>query len=303
MQQQQKKCNITARVFNLAPLLEGLQRSDQNDDNDGHDGDGHSEKKRKPLQQQQEDGDMNSSEVESTTNLGATDKYKVIKRHYRDFSRGEDGDKGYVEADHIPPLESLRRAPEQQEFQSLRDINPNLYNMVLSLRDDKHGDNLPTVQVLTHHHRDALSTGASRVSTEVRLLLARRIARGQVQPMLKQAFIIAHPYASQQIRNDAGVGSRQWLERLSISEDRTVRIYTRAFHSLLRIYSNMGIISAEQFALLTEYVDNHGYLDRDCDEYKEILETVRRHGRVAQTSPTPILKMNAKARRRPREEL
>jgi len=87
----------------------------------------------------------------------------------RDFSKGEDGDKGYVEADHIPPLDSLRRAERYAEFRTLRFRNPVLHQMVISLRTtDPYGRNLLAIQVATEHHRTALSTGSSAGSRAAR---------------------------------------------------------------------------------------------------------------------------------------
>ncbi|XP_029901024.1 uncharacterized protein LOC115354695 isoform X2 [Myripristis murdjan] len=234
---------------------------------------------RKSLPQQQLDGDIDSSEVANITHLGATGTYSNVKRDDREFSKGKDGDKGLVEADHIPPLDSVRRAAEEPLFWFLRFRNPRLYDLVISLRDDPRGENLLTVQVLKHHHRDALSTGSSRVSREARLLLARSIARGDVSSMLKLAFIIAHPYAAQQIRDDAGIGNRPQEMALIISEDRTMRIYTAAFHKLLVQYRDLGIMNQRQFRHLTEYVDNCGYLERGSSEYEEILKIVRDYGK------------------------
>ncbi|XP_029900329.1 uncharacterized protein LOC115354208 [Myripristis murdjan] len=233
----------------------------------------------KSFQQQQQDGDLDSSEVENMLFLGQTGTYAFVKRNLREFSKGEDGDKGLVEADHIPPLESIRRAAEQPGFQSLHRANRGLYNMVMSLRADPRGENLFTVQVARHHHRDALSTGASRASREARLLLSRSIARGDALVMLKQAFIIAHPYASQQIRDDAALGNRSHERRVFISRDRTMRIYTTAFHSLLVKYRELDIINDAEFKHLIEYVNNCGYLDRRSPEYIDILDIVKRYGK------------------------
>ena len=91
-----------------------------------------------------------------------------ILKDKRNFSKGKDGDKGYVEADHIPPLDSLRRAAQQPAFQRLRSINRGLYDMVRSLENDPRGMNLFTIQVPTHNHRAALSTGRGRESVAAR---------------------------------------------------------------------------------------------------------------------------------------
>ncbi|CAL8285796.1 unnamed protein product [Lota lota] len=228
------------------------------------------------IRSQQEAGDLDSSEVEIYLNLGSVGTYKQIIRDKRPFSKGRDGDKGYVEADHIPPLDSLRRAEQDPEFWMLRQRNPALYDMVMSLRDDPHGRNLLTVQVSTQHHREALSTGNSRASRAVRGVLARRIARAEVKVMLKQAFIIAHPFVSRQIRDHAEIVNKAPTERILISADRTMDIYRRAFMEVIKYYYEKRIITAIEVLELMQYVENHGYTDIQSSEYKEIFDTVKR---------------------------
>ncbi|KAM4634134.1 uncharacterized protein ACJ7VT_008118 [Polymixia lowei] len=237
------------------------------------------EEKRKPLKLKQQDGDINSSEVAEFLDIGVVDTYSRIKRHKRDFSKGKDGDKGYVEADHIPPLDSFKKAMKQDGFSDLLFINPALYEMVTSLVLDRRGEHLITAQVSTHHHRDALSTGNSRVAKECRLLLSRRIARGDAKTMLKQAFMIAHPYVSRQIREDAGIGNRPPRRIIFLSRIRTMNLYRRAFISIIDEFYRRGIITHKERCELIDYVNNDMYLDRDSELYQELVEIVRRYGK------------------------
>ncbi|KAG7255787.1 hypothetical protein CRUP_017297, partial [Coryphaenoides rupestris] len=149
-------------------------------------------------------------------NISAWDELESIKTSSEmkgTSQREKMGTKGYVEADHIPPMDSLRRAESYPEFSTLHIRNPVLHHMVISLRrakqckgtdlyegTDPYGKNLLAIQVATEHHRTALST----VSKAARGVVAQRIASGDVKTMLKQAMIIAHPFASQMIREYAG---------------------------------------------------------------------------------------------------
>lgn len=232
-----------------------------------------------PIREKQEKGDMDSSEVEDHLHLGKADLYKNIKRYERPFSQGKDGEKGYVEADHIPPLDSLRRAEHQPGFSQLRHRNRGLYDMVLSLRNDPRGENLLAIQVSTHHHRDALSTGASAASSAARLLVARTIASGNGKLMLKQAMIIAHPYASQEIRYRAGIERRPPRRLILLSRGRTMDIYRNAFFQVVKYYYEKGIIDVQEYLDLMRYVQNDGYIDCDSEEFQEMLEFVKLHGR------------------------
>ncbi|CAL8294012.1 unnamed protein product [Arctogadus glacialis] len=105
--------------------------------------------------------------------------------------------------------------------------------MVMSLENDPRGMKLFAVQVTKHHHGAALSTGNSGESQAVRAVLARRIARGEAVPMLKQAMMIAHPFVSQSMRDEAEISRRPPENKCSLSEARTTEIYKRGFLGLI----------------------------------------------------------------------
>ncbi|KAG7256321.1 hypothetical protein CRUP_036523, partial [Coryphaenoides rupestris] len=205
--------------------------------------------------------------------ISAWDELESIKNE-RNFSKGEDGDKGYVEADHIPPLDSLRRAESYAEFRTLRSRNRVLYDMVISLRTDPRGRNLLAIQVATEHHRTALSTGSSAGSRAARGVVAQRIASGDVKTMLKQAMIITHSFASQMIRENAERSSRTPIQRILFTPNRTMDYYRDAFLGVVHhyFYEQKIILSYEEYEELVQWVMNDGYLDFSSSEYIEILE-------------------------------
>ncbi|XP_059908239.1 uncharacterized protein LOC132457879 [Gadus macrocephalus] len=226
------------------------------------------------LKEQQEAGDIDSSDVEDYLKLATYGMYEsVIKNRAFSKGKGNPGHKGYVQADHIPPIDSLKKA----ELGGLKIINPALYDMVMSLEKDPEGMKLFTLQVATHHHRAALSTGRSKESEAVRAVLTCKIARGEVVPMLKQAMMIAHPFVSQSMR---GIQRSFPGEKCSLSDDRTTKIYEKGFLGLINFNYEAKVITAEERDKLKDYVSQHyalgGNFDKDSIEYQEILETVKR---------------------------
>ncbi|CAL8294017.1 unnamed protein product [Arctogadus glacialis] len=213
---------------------------------------------KRSLKEQQEAGDVDSSDVEHYLKLATYGKYKsVIKNRAFSKGKGNPGHKGYVEADHIPPLDSLKKAKFKHEFGELKMINPALYDIVMSLENDPRGMKLFAVQVTKHHHRAALSTGNSGESQAVRAVLACRIAREAV-PMLKQAMMIAHPFVSQSMRDEAEISRRPPENKCSLSEARTTEIYKRGFLGLIDFNYNgtnePKVITEEERDELKDYM-------------------------------------------------
>ncbi|KAG7255785.1 hypothetical protein CRUP_017295 [Coryphaenoides rupestris] len=135
---------------------------------------------------------------------------------------------------------------------------------------DPYGKNLLAIQVATEHHRTALST----VSKAARGVVAQRIASGDVKTMLKQAMIIAHPFASQMITENAERSSRTPTQRIQFTPNRTMDYYRNAFLKLVRYYfrEQKIILRYQEYKELVQWVRNDGYLDSSSSEYKEILE-------------------------------
>ncbi|KAK0133651.1 hypothetical protein N1851_030841 [Merluccius polli] len=183
--------------------------------------------------------------------------------------------KGTMEADHIPPMDSLKRAENEPNFNALQNSNKVLYDMVMSLKTDKDGSNLLVMEVSTPHHRVALSTGSSKESHAARGVVACSIARGEVTVMLKQAMIIAHPYCAQKIRENAGIAT----ETTETQIDETKAFYRTVFLKMINYYCEKGLINEIEKSELEEYVNKDGYLEENSPEYQEILEAVRRSQR------------------------
>lgn len=89
----------------------------------------------------------------------------------------DDNNRGILNADHIPPKDAISKAwkrlsedrPEQQE--QFKNTNPNLYEMIASIKDDNNGQSLIAMEVLAVDHRRALTTGRSHRATKCRYIL------------------------------------------------------------------------------------------------------------------------------------
>ncbi|KAK6290940.1 hypothetical protein J4Q44_G00386590 [Coregonus suidteri] len=111
---------------------------------------------------------INEEDIAYAYQLGLVGPYKRVKntRLISEYM----GERGVVEADHIPPKSSLKLARDQQsQMKDLQQKNPKLYDMINRIGSDSNGENLPTMRVLKQHHRNALTTGASKASVICRL--------------------------------------------------------------------------------------------------------------------------------------
>ncbi|XP_029919654.1 uncharacterized protein LOC115367846 [Myripristis murdjan] len=229
-----------------------------------------------------------SSKLANKVNAGGAGRYKdLINRrlHERD-----DCFKGCMEADHIPPVDSWETVRQHPEFDSLKYINPALYEMACSLENDRKGRNLLAIEVPTQCHRVNLTTGNSTESRSVRALLADYIARGEAERMLKLAFIVAHPHTSNKIRKDAGLPKKEFKKKckkdcekdcekecgviIEFTKERIRKIYKKGFLELLELYHEKKVINQEELERLTEFVESDRFLQRESDEYQEILTNV-----------------------------
>ncbi|CAK6984368.1 uncharacterized protein LOC122981723 isoform X2, partial [Scomber scombrus] len=148
-----------------------------------------------------------------------TDEYDSIKSYklgsvgeYKRFigarrSDNNNNSSRTANADHIPPKNSVGQAwnrikdkPELQE--QLKNRNPKLYEMLEGIKDDNNGRNLVAMEVLAVDHRCALTTASSHYAKKSRELIAESLVSGDVERMLKQSMILAHPVTSQELLAD-----------------------------------------------------------------------------------------------------
>ncbi|XP_024263815.2 uncharacterized protein LOC112239612 [Oncorhynchus tshawytscha] len=210
--------------------------------------------------------------------LGVVDTYKNVKKG-RPSQFGL-GNFGMAEADHIPPLASLRIARNHERLDRLLQVNPRLHEMIMSLDYDPTGQNLLTMRVLYQDHRDALTTGNSRESQVSSHLLAETIVDGDAALMLRKAFIMGHPISSWQLREDAGLAAPYTDGNIDMSDEGTRHYYRCGYIELVEAYHRKGIINKNQAKQLISWVEKEMHLDRDTQEYKEILDYIKRHVRV-----------------------
>ncbi|KAM9516901.1 uncharacterized protein ACWYII_044168 isoform 2-T2 [Salvelinus alpinus] len=217
---------------------------------------------------------INEEDIAFTYHLGFVGPYKRVKntKYYSDNM----GERGIMEADHIPPKSSLKLARDQKsQMKNLQQKNPKLYDMINSIVSDQNGENLLTMRVLKQHHRIALTTGNSKTSVSCRKLLADTLASGDVEKSLKYSFIMAHPIASNQLRDKAEKPNKLTLESIDMSPEGTVLYYKAGFNQMLNHHSREGIINQNQQASLKSWVSKKKYLDPKTPEYKDILAAIQ----------------------------
>ncbi|CAL8291542.1 unnamed protein product [Gadus morhua 'NCC'] len=179
---------------------------------EGNSGSGNGAQSNKPKSEEQaakseKKRDTDSSELEREFDVGASGMYKDVVKNNRKFSRGpgNPGHKGVVEADHMPPKDSLKKAAKEPLIWILGESEKYEGLLKMLQTKDPKGRNLFTLQVLTGQHRTALTTGNSRESVAVRAVLANAFATGQVVSALKLTFLVSHPISSMELREKAGI--------------------------------------------------------------------------------------------------
>ncbi|XP_064798343.1 uncharacterized protein LOC135517719 isoform X2 [Oncorhynchus masou masou] len=217
---------------------------------------------------------INEYDIAFTYHLGLVGPYKSV-RTTKLFSDNM-GERGIVEADHIPPKNSVKLARDQKsQMKNLQQNNLKFYDMINSIESDQNGGNLLTMRVLKQHHRNALTTGRSKTSVICRKLLADTLASGDVEKSLKLSFIMAHPIASDQLRDKAGKPNKLTLGSIDLSPEGTVFYYKAGFNQMLNHHSKEGIIDQNQQARLKSWVSDKKYMDPDTPEYNDILAAIQ----------------------------
>ncbi|XP_056446383.1 uncharacterized protein LOC130382578 [Gadus chalcogrammus] len=250
---------------------------------EGNSGSGNGAQSNKPKSEEQaakskKVRDMDSSELEGTFHVGASGTYKDVLKNHREFSRGpgNPGHKGVVEADHMPPKDSLKKAAEEPLIWILGESEKFEGLLKMLQKKDPKGRDLFTLQVLTGQHRTALTTGNSRESVAVRAVLANAFATGQVVSALKLTFLVSHPISSMELREQAGIQRDHPEERFG--RDRTMRIYSDGFLKMIDFFFGRNIIDMEELVELCEHITDHydvdGDFKRDSFEYKLLIDAI-----------------------------
>uniref|UniRef100_UPI0037E947D5 uncharacterized protein n=1 Tax=Semicossyphus pulcher TaxID=241346 RepID=UPI0037E947D5 len=210
--------------------------------------------------------------------LGFVETYKCLKGARRSNNRADNNSSGSVHADHIPPKDSINRAlqkikdrPELQ--QQLRNSNPALYSMIESIKEDNNGGNLVAMEVIAEDHRRALTTGRGHHVEKCRELLAETLVSGDVERMLKQSMILAHPVTSQEVMAD--LGEKRKPPHNLMSEDGVRGYYKAGYTNLVTVYSRQGLIDQNQRDRLMEWVDQAKHEDKNTPEYQSIRDSLK----------------------------
>uniref|UniRef100_UPI0037E76790 uncharacterized protein isoform X2 n=1 Tax=Semicossyphus pulcher TaxID=241346 RepID=UPI0037E76790 len=143
-------------------------------------------------------------------------------------------------------------------------------HMIESIKEDKHGRNLVAMEVMAVDHRRALTTGRGHHVVKCRELLAETIISGDVERMLKQSMILAHPVNSQDIMVDLGEERKPCHELMS--EEGVRGYYKAGFTNLVTVYSRQGLIDQNQRDRLMEWVDQDKHEDKNTPEYQSIRD-------------------------------
>ncbi|GAA6081740.1 uncharacterized protein LOC113657104 isoform X1 [Tachysurus ichikawai] len=184
---------------------------------------------------------------------------------------------GVVEADHIPPkscLNKLIRNPEM--VKSLKNNNKAAYDLVMSMEKDQNGKKKLCMNTLYWDHRRALTSGNSSESRASRDLLTNTLASGNMEKVLKQSFILAHPECSERIRNSLGIKHNIESKNSGLSGVADChKYYKDGFDKLVGEYNRKKQIDQNQTDRLMEWVKEERYLDTSPVEYKEIEGAIK----------------------------
>ncbi|CAB1337457.1 unnamed protein product, partial [Coregonus sp. 'balchen'] len=195
---------------------------------------------------------------------------------YTDIKNTLKSGMGIVEADHVIPKDTLKRALVHDDLKELKKKNPQLHALVKSIQSDQKGIGHLVMQVLYQHHRIALTTGNCIEAQQCRALLADTLVSGNAEKMLKQAMIMANPVSSQKLRDDAGIKKRSSKGKYQhFSEDGTNCYYKAGFMNVFGEFLKMGIVDQNQHEKLNSWAKENKHLDINTEEYKEIREKIR----------------------------
>ncbi|XP_053089562.1 uncharacterized protein LOC113524094 isoform X2 [Pangasianodon hypophthalmus] len=196
---------------------------------------------------------------------------------YKNLLNMEKATPGVVEADHIPPKDSVNKLREflknnpAQKF-LFEEKHKELYKLVMSMENDKLGKQLICMNALHWDHQRALTSGNSTESQASRHLLTETLKSGDMEKVLKQSLILAHPECSDKVRRS--LDNSRIPALTSIFKN---TYYKTGYKNIISKYADMHLISNAQKDNLMTWVDNDRFLNTNTEEYKEIKSTIGRY--------------------------
>ncbi|XP_053485948.1 uncharacterized protein LOC128610571 isoform X2 [Ictalurus furcatus] len=124
-----------------------------------------------------------------------------------------------------------------------------------------------------------------KVAEYKRRLLTNTLASGDMEKVLKQSLISAHPGCSDSIRKSLGFKIATQNSGLETTD--TNKYYKDGFISMVHEYNRKDLINQNQTDRLMKWVEEERYLDRSTLEYREIKDVVNRRN-TARTRPNFI---------------
>ncbi|KAK2859991.1 hypothetical protein Q7C36_004157 [Tachysurus vachellii] len=183
---------------------------------------------------------------------------------------------GVIEADHIPPKNCFIKLIEDPEMvKSLQNKKTAVYDFVMSMEKDQNGKKQLCMNAFYSDHRRALTTGYSSESIACRDLQTKTLASGDMEKVLKQSFILAHPTCSDHIRNSLGIKHNFETKNSGLSVADCHKYYKDGFEQLVCEYSRKKVIDNNQKDSLMKWVKEERYLDTSAVEYKEIKGAIK----------------------------
>ncbi|XP_028848110.1 uncharacterized protein LOC114797369 [Denticeps clupeoides] len=222
--------------------------------------------------------------LNSNTNLpeGSTIKtYRLgLVANYNDLISARKCNKNEVNADHIPAKDTYKRARKMIEdnphlAKQLKKNHPEIHALLERSKSDNNGRHLLCMEVLTEHHKQALTTYNSQESQQIRDLVGKSLVEGNGEKMIKLSFLAAHPESSQQLRADAG---KRHSPRSGIQLNPN-DYYKMGFQQITRNYCTMGIINQNQRDGILQWLNEDQHLRRDTAEYRELRNAIGQKGR------------------------
>ncbi|XP_061589195.1 uncharacterized protein LOC133454486 [Cololabis saira] len=206
--------------------------------------------------------------------VGKSDDIKGLRRAAGPANVKANSGSSPVNADHIPPINTFQRAREMLQKPENRDQReklmkerPQLYAMI------NENGNRRCREVLTQHHRVALTTGNSKPSHKIRAKLADVLVSGDEVKLMKMSLIVANPEMSESLRKDAGI------TRCNKGSDVLSGKATRRYHDmggelLVKEYCSLGVIDRRAEQSVIQWQKQHLY-SRNSPEYHELLDVLR----------------------------